>query len=208
MDHEIVYSLANTVGAETVLNHVWNVTDEAQVQLGEDIDESIMLESDPICSTAGCTQYNHPNKSESALIPRDYFVPNFGKDSDMSGTMSSLSIAEEQRKHKLIMGTPESRAKYANKAKDTKYNYYPKLDADVKVSQKNLADTEALLGHNLNVQIDSSSDPICSSGGCTQYNHPNKSDSALIKRDYFVPNFGKDTDMSGTMNSLSIAEAQ
>ena len=66
--------------------------------------------------------------------PRDYFVPSFGKDSDMSGTMNSLSIAEDQRKHKLIMGTPESRAKYANKAKDTQYNYYPKLDADVKVS--------------------------------------------------------------------------
>jgi hypothetical protein len=32
------------------------------------------------------------------------------------------------------MGTPESRAKYANKAKDTLYNYYPKLDTDVKVS--------------------------------------------------------------------------
>jgi len=136
MDHNIVDSLANTVGAETTLNHVWNVSDEAHVQLGEDTasNESIMLESDPICSTAGCTQYNHPNKSESALIPRDYFVPSFGKDSDMSGTMNSLSIAEDQRKHKLIMGTPESRAKYANKAKDTQYNYYPKLDADVKVS--------------------------------------------------------------------------
>jgi hypothetical protein len=29
------------------------------------------------------------------------------------------------------MGTPESRAKYHNEAKDTKYNYYPKLDNDV-----------------------------------------------------------------------------
>jgi hypothetical protein len=54
-----------------------------------------MLESDPICSSAGCFQYNHPKKSESALIPRDYFVPNFGKDPDMTGTMNSLSIAEE-----------------------------------------------------------------------------------------------------------------
>jgi hypothetical protein len=53
-----------------------------------------MLESDPICSSAGCFQYNHPKKSESALIPRDYFVPNFGKDPDMTGTMNSLSIAE------------------------------------------------------------------------------------------------------------------
>ena len=49
----------------------------------------------------------------------------------MTGTMNSLSIAEEQKKHKLIMGTPESKAKYHNKAKDTEYNYNPKLDKDV-----------------------------------------------------------------------------
>jgi len=131
MDHEIVYSLANTAGAEASLNHVWNVTDTAQVQLNEDVDESIMLESDPICSSGGCTQYNHPKKSESALIPRDYFVPNFGKDPDMTATMNSLNIAETQKNHKLILGTPESREKYRNKAKDTEYNYYPKLDHDV-----------------------------------------------------------------------------
>jgi hypothetical protein len=49
----------------------------------------------------------------------------------MTGTMNSLSIAEEQKKHKLIMGTPESKAKYHNAAKDTEYNYNPKLDKDV-----------------------------------------------------------------------------
>lgn len=96
MDSDIVNSLANTEGAEASLNHVWNVKapESTQVQLQEDIDESIMLESDPICSSGGCTQYNHPKKSDSALIPRDYFVPNFGKDSDMTGTMNSLNIAE------------------------------------------------------------------------------------------------------------------
>jgi hypothetical protein len=104
------------------------------------------------------------------------------------------------------MGTDESRAKYHNKAKDTLYNYYPALDKDVITSQRNLADTEALLGKNLELQLESSSDPICSSAGCTQYNHPGDS-SAKIPRNYFVPNFGKDPDMTGTMNSISIAEA-
>lgn len=151
MDHEIVYSLANTDGAEASLNHKWDVSDAAHVQLNDDIDESIMLESDPICSSGGCTQYNHPNKSGSALIPRDYFVPNFGKDPDMSGTMNSLSIAEALQKHKLIMGTKESREKYRNKAKDTEYNYYPKLDSDVVTTQRNLAATESTLGHTLAV---------------------------------------------------------
>jgi len=69
----------------------------------------------------------------------------------MTGTMNSLSIAEDQLKHKLIMGTPESRAKYHNKAKDTLYDYNPTLDHDVKVTQKNLADTEELLGKQFNV---------------------------------------------------------
>lgn len=125
----------------------------------------------------------------------------------MTGTMNSLSIAEALKKHKLIMGTEESRAKYHNKAKDTLYNYYPSLDKDVITTQKNLADTEALLGKTLEVQLESSSDPICSSAGCTQYNHPKNSNATKIPRDYFVPNFGKDPDMVGTMNSLSIAEA-
>lgn len=105
------------------------------------------------------------------------------------------------------MGTKESRAKYHNKAKDTLYNYYPKLDNDVVSTQKNLADTESLLGHTLDVQIDSSSDPICSSGGCTQYNHPKRDDKDKWPRDYFVPNFGRDPDIIGTENSLSIGEA-
>jgi hypothetical protein len=33
--------------------------------------------------------------------------------------------------HKLVMGTPESKAKYHNVAKDTNYNFNPALDADI-----------------------------------------------------------------------------
>ena len=85
------------------------------------------------------------------MIPRDYFVPNFGKDPDMTGTMNSLNIAQDQLKHKLIMGTPESKAKYHNKAKDTEYNFEPKLDKEVITSMKNLVDTENLLGKQFNI---------------------------------------------------------
>ena len=63
------------------------------------------------------------------------------------------------------MGTPESRAKYHNKAKDTTYDYNPKLDKDVITTQKNLDKTEEILGKTF-AQLDSSSDPICSSAGC------------------------------------------
>jgi hypothetical protein len=49
--------------------------------------------------------------------------------------------------HKLIMGTPQSRAKWHNVAKDTLYDYHPDLDSHIMDSQKNLADTEDKLGH-------------------------------------------------------------
>tara|TARA_B110000285_G_scaffold226539_1_gene286467 strand:+ start:809 stop:1069 length:261 start_codon:yes stop_codon:yes gene_type:complete len=38
---------------------------------------NIQLDSDPICSSAGCTQYKAP---EVKTHPMDYFVPNFGVD--------------------------------------------------------------------------------------------------------------------------------
>jgi len=60
--------------------------------------------------------------------------------------MNSLTIAEDQKRHKLIMGTPESRAKYHNKAKDTEYDYNPKLDKDVISTQSNLVNAEDTLG--------------------------------------------------------------
>ena len=43
------------------------------------------------------------------------------------------------------MGTPESRAKYHNKAKDTEYDYNPKLDDDVKTTNRKLASAEETL---------------------------------------------------------------
>jgi hypothetical protein len=36
--------------------------------------------SDPICSSAGCSQYKHPHPDTH---PMDYFIPDFGKDHDL-----------------------------------------------------------------------------------------------------------------------------
>jgi len=41
------------------------------------------LESDPICNSAGCTQYKHP---EEKTHPMDYPVPSFGSDPEMDTT--------------------------------------------------------------------------------------------------------------------------
>jgi hypothetical protein len=49
--------------------------------------------------------------------------------------------------HKIIMGTAESKKKWHNAAKDTMYNFAPRLDIDIITSKKNLADSETKLNH-------------------------------------------------------------
>jgi hypothetical protein len=195
MDNEIATSLANTVSAESQIGK-WNV-----VQLDSENTEGsdVMLYSDPICNSAGCTQYAHPEPPKGP--PMDYPVPSFGKDPDMTGTMNSLEIAEKMNNHKLIMGTPESKAKWHIVAKDTLYDYHPSLDKDVISTNKHIAEAEDRLGQTM-VQI--GDDPICSSAGCTQYEHPKKKDGYPMN--YPVPNFGVDQDMKDQEASLKQTE--
>jgi len=62
----------------------------------------------------------------------------------MKANMRSLAVAEKMYKHKLVMGTKESKAKWHNKATDTDYDFAPTLDIDMRTTKKNLADTEKL----------------------------------------------------------------
>lgn len=102
--------------------------------------------SDPICSSAGCEEYLHP-KSKEVDWPKDYFVPDFGQDHDIIGAIDNISVAQDQYKHVLTIGSDESKKKFKNPAKDVMYNYAPDLDGDILASQKNLADTEEKLEH-------------------------------------------------------------
>ena len=113
-------------------------------------DENVQLESDPICSSAGCTQYKQ--KKTPLGYDLDYFVPNFGPDRDVIDTEKSILNAEMTHTHKLIFGTKESRAKYHNKAKDVDYNFAPELDEDIKTSNKNLAGAEKSTGHKWEIE--------------------------------------------------------
>ena len=73
----------------------------------------------------------------------DYPVPNLGPDQDVIDTSRSIVNAQLVHQRKLILGTPESKEKYHNKAKDvTDYNFAPVLDEDVKQSAKSLAQSE------------------------------------------------------------------
>ena len=106
---------------------------------------AVQLDSDPICSSAGCNQYKQ--KKTPLGYDLDYFVPNFGVDTDITNTHKSILNAELTHGHKLIFGTKESRAKYHNKAKDVDYNFAPELDEDIVTSKSNLKNAEGKLGH-------------------------------------------------------------
>lgn len=85
-------------------------------------------------------------KDPLAPAAQDYFVPNFGVDKEVTGTLASIKTAENSLEHKLVMGTPESRAKWHNVAKDTLYDYHPALEDDVKTTWRNLNKAEDDLG--------------------------------------------------------------
>ena len=53
---------------------------------------AVNIKSDPICSSAGCTQYKH--KKTELGYDLDYPVPNFGEDTEITDTKNSLLTAE------------------------------------------------------------------------------------------------------------------
>jgi hypothetical protein len=121
----------------------------------------------------------------------------------MAGTMDSIAIGEKMNAHKLIMGTADSKAKWHNVAKDTLYNYYPKLDGDVVNTARHIAEAENTLGTTM-IQI--GSDPITdSTGETTQYTHPD-GDKKKWKMNYAVPNFGVDHEVLSDKENVASVE--
>lgn len=54
-----------------------------------------------------------------------------------------------------------------------------------------------------NVQLKTTSDPICASSGCTQYLHPEKEGHPM---NYPVPDFGVDIDIKASMGHMNALE--
>merc|ERR1711865_1001205 len=73
------------------------------IQLDANMDATAYLNSDPICSSAGCTQYKHKKKALGYKI--DYGVPNFGRDNDINDNFESLKTAEGMIGHEFQIGT-------------------------------------------------------------------------------------------------------
>ena len=95
------------------------------------LDSDLKTLSDPICNSAGCTQYKHKKKDRGYKI--DYFVPHFGADTDINDTKTSLAAAEEIVGHKFDF--PNDKWK---KGKVVKYDDYPTMDHDVIDTMNNL----------------------------------------------------------------------
>lgn len=129
LDLDMITTGKNLADTQTKLNHKW-VIEDLQT------DQQVNLESDPICSSAGCDQYRHKHGALGYDI--NYPVPNFGEDQDILDARNNLKLVEGLQGHKIIMGTAESRKKWHNVAKDTMYNFAPRYDEDIVASQKNL----------------------------------------------------------------------
>jgi len=80
------------------------------------------------------------------------------------------------------------------------------MDHDVADSLHNMHNLEAVHG-NFDPEsflVQTNSDPICNSSGCTQYKHPKKESHPV---DYFVPNFGVDQDIADSQSHEAAASA-
>lgn len=165
------------------------------------VDAEINLESDPICSSAGCTQYKHP--AGPAGHPVDYFVPNFGQDHEIKAGFNAIKQAEKQLGVEWKWTKPE-------KEEVVEPYMRREMDPDIAATQKHLADAEQTYGPWDVQTLQLESDPICDSSGCNQYNHPPLPETAAPTHpmDYPVPNFGVDQEILDSMASLSEAEEQ
>jgi len=72
-------------------------TADAEFKLtGTQADVRLGVTSDPICSSAGCTQYKHPSPETHKM---NYFVPDFGKDHDIRTSEDNAAAAEKVLGH-------------------------------------------------------------------------------------------------------------
>ena len=137
------FSVALLLAEAAAHNGLWQMT-ENSYEFRQFDENLIALQSDPICGTAWCDE-TLPAAPKGH--PVDYFVPNFGSDPDIAGTLSSVADAEKRLDYKLNLGTEESKKYWHNVAKDTLYNFAPELDADVKTTQYNIGAASEALDH-------------------------------------------------------------
>jgi hypothetical protein len=189
LDGDMQTTAKNLKDAQTNLNHKWVIEEESSYKpnyLQLDAETS----SDPICSSAGCTQYKH--KKTPLGYALNYPVPNNGVDRDIIDSHASLADAQANLGHEWEFGTKASKAKWHNVAKDTLYDFAPKLTGDMITTAKNLQDSQTKLGHKWvieeessykpnYIQLESKSDPICSSSGCEKSKYTEEEEAKIVQ---------------------------
>ena len=162
----------------------------------------ITSKDDPICSSAGCTQYKHPHEKPDHDV--DYYVPNYGpKDVVLNHNDESLAYAEAKLGHKW---------NWSKTKDDVKKDYFVPnfgMDADIADSLKNMKGASDANGTwdlpKDDWFVQTESDPICSSAGCGQYKHPKKDRGYDIN--YPVADWGEyDQDIANHNDNLKVAE--
>jgi len=86
----------------------------------------------------------------------NYFVPNFGPlDATVKGDLDNIGVAERMfnREFWPDVGSDESKERHENPAKKVDYNFDPKLDENMVVSIKNLANAEKSLDHKYSLDL-------------------------------------------------------
>ena len=157
----------------------------------------------------------------------NYYVPNFGNDSDNLDTNEDLAWAEDNLDHKWVVD-------FSEKKLPPKDYFVPQfgLDQDIKDTQFTMGRAEKQYGpwnveqeenyvtypvDNFSYNADddliqtetegglqTESDPICHSAGCGYRSEDPK--KAPFPMNYKVPDFGTDGDIKSTFNSLNKAE--
>jgi len=172
----------------------------------------IQLQSDPICSSAGCSQYKQPDGPKPP--PMDYFVPHFGMDKDIIASEADEKVASALVGHAWAFKTPESWEKWRNRAKDTDYNFAPALSDDMVISANSQKIAEEQKGNPYKwdlaedqpALVQTQDDPCYNSTGtCLQTLPPVGADPDAHPMDYKVPSFGPDPDMVSTMDNERLA---
>lgn len=166
-------------------------------------DAAVQIQSDPICSSAGC---EYSKIKPKKMHPMNYFVPNFGGDRSLSGvldTHESLEWSEKALDHKWLD------AKKGKPKDPIIYDDSKPLDPEMITSLSNLKEQQNVYGEWIlppveDVQLDAESDPICNSAGCNQFKRKAKPLGYPI--DYPVQDLGYDHDIVANQNSLNVAE--
>jgi hypothetical protein len=127
--------------------------------------------------------------------PRNYFVPHFGEDEDI--TFTKRNIASAEKAHGVWDVKRDGNGAWI--LPSVKANQYGNYKGENNWPDDKL---ESLVQTDAN--IETKSDPICSSAGCTQYKHKKK--DLGYKINYFVPHFGTDNDINDNFASIKTAE--